>query len=92
VSKLSAAAWASADVPIDGLAAMDDHQAYRAARSPHPRRWLRQSPTGRLSINRAKNKQEERLEGKYPIATFDEVVPAIVDFQAAVPHLSPAMG
>jgi Transposase DDE domain len=31
-------------------------------------RWLRQSPSGRLSINRAKIKQEERLDGKYLIA------------------------
>ncbi|HEY9414062.1 MAG TPA: IS1634 family transposase [Pseudonocardia sp.] len=34
-------------------------------------RWLRQSATGRLSINRAKIKAEERLDGKYLIATSD---------------------
>lgn len=39
-------------------------------------RWLRQSPTGRLSINRAKIKAEERLDGKYLLATSDPHISA----------------
>lgn len=40
-------------------------------------RWLRQTPTGRLVIDRAKVAAEERLDGKYLLSTSD-------------PHLSPA--
>jgi hypothetical protein len=34
-------------------------------------RWLRQTPKGRLAIDRAKVKAEERLDGKYLLATSD---------------------
>jgi hypothetical protein len=49
------------------------HTKAECALRDHPTlgRWLRQSPTGRLSINRAKIKAEERLDGKYLIATSD---------------------
>ena len=49
------------------------HTKAECALRDHPTlgRWLRQSPSGRLSINRAKIKQEERLDGKYLIATSD---------------------
>lgn len=49
------------------------HTKAECALCDHPTlgRWLRQSPTGRLSINRAKVKQEQRLDGKYLIATSD---------------------
>jgi transposase len=49
------------------------HTKAECALRDHPTlgRWLRQSPTGRLSLNRAKIKQEERLDGKYLIATSD---------------------
>jgi transposase len=49
------------------------HTKTECALRDHPTlgRWLRQSTTGRLSINRAKIKAEERLDGKYLIATSD---------------------
>jgi hypothetical protein len=49
------------------------HTKTECALRDHPTlgRWLKQSPTGRLSINRTKIKQEERLDGKYLIATSD---------------------
>ncbi|WP_445190161.1 IS1634 family transposase [Pseudonocardia sp. Cha107L01] len=49
------------------------HTKAECALRDHPTlgRWLHQSPTGRLSLNRAKIKQEERLDGKYLIATSD---------------------
>ena len=34
-------------------------------------RWLRQTPTGRLVINRAKVAAEEKLDGKYLLSTSD---------------------
>ena len=34
-------------------------------------RWLRQTPKGRLAIDRVKVKAEERLDGKYLLATSD---------------------
>ena len=34
-------------------------------------RWLRQTPTGRLVIDRAKVAAEERLDGKYLLSTSD---------------------
>src|SRR5215218_417853 len=39
-------------------------------------RWLRQSPSGRLFIDRAKIKAEARLDGKYLIATSDPHISA----------------
>jgi transposase len=49
------------------------HLKAECALRDHPTlgRWLRQSATGRLSINRAKVMAEERLDGKYLIATSD---------------------
>lgn len=54
------------------------HTKAECALREHPTlgRWLRQSPSGRLSINRAKIKQEERLDGKYLIATSDPHISA----------------
>ncbi|MGH3682437.1 MAG: IS1634 family transposase [Natronosporangium sp.] len=54
------------------------HLKAECALRDHPAlgRWLRQSPTGRLSINRAKVKQEARLDGKYLIATSDPHISA----------------
>ncbi|HEY0687823.1 MAG TPA: IS1634 family transposase [Kribbella sp.] len=54
------------------------HLKAECALRDHPTfgRWLRQSPSGRLSINRAKIKQEERLDGKYLIATSDPHISA----------------
>ncbi|WP_225858188.1 IS1634 family transposase [Rhodococcus wratislaviensis] len=39
-------------------------------------RWLRQSPSGRLLIDRAKIKAEARLDGKYLLATSDPHISA----------------
>ncbi len=43
--------------------ALRDHPAYG--------RWIRQLPTGRLVIDRAKVTAEERLDGKYLLTTSD---------------------
>ena len=50
-----------ADVKADG--ALRDHPAYG--------RWVRQQPSGRLVIDRAKVTAEERLDGKYLLSTSD---------------------
>jgi transposase len=49
------------------------HLKAECALRDHPTlgRWLRQQANGRLIINRAKIKQEQRLDGKYLIATSD---------------------
>lgn len=39
-------------------------------------RWLKQQPNGRLVINKAKVKAEQRLDGKYLIATSDPHISA----------------
>lgn len=54
------------------------HTKAECALRDHPTlgRWLKQSPTGRLSINRAKIRAEERLDGKYLIATSDPHISA----------------
>ena len=54
------------------------HLKAQCALRDHPTlgRWLRQSPTGKLSINQAKIKQEERLDGKYLLATSDAHISA----------------
>jgi transposase len=54
------------------------HTKAECALRDHPTlgRWLRQAPSGRLSIDRAKIKQEERLDGKYLIATSDPHISA----------------
>jgi transposase len=54
------------------------HVRAECALRDHPTlgRWLRQAPSGRLVIDRAKIAAEERLDGKYLLSTSD-------------PHLSP---
>jgi hypothetical protein len=54
------------------------HTKAECALRDHPTlgRWLRQSPSGRLFIDRAKIKQEARLDGKYLIATSDPHISA----------------
>jgi transposase len=43
----------------------------RATRSPPLGRWLRQTPTGRLALDRAKIAAEAKLDGKYLLSTSD---------------------
>jgi len=54
------------------------HTKAECALRDHPAlgRWLRQQPNGRLAIDRAKVKAEERLDGKYLIATSDPHISA----------------
>ena len=54
------------------------HTKAECALRDHPSlgRWLRQQPNGRLAIDRAKVKAEERLDGKYLIATSDPHISA----------------
>jgi transposase len=49
------------------------HVRAECALRDHPTlgRWLRQQPNGRLVIDRAKVKAEQRLDGKYLLATSD---------------------
>jgi transposase len=49
------------------------HLRAECALRDHPTlgRWLRQRPNGRLRIDRAKVKAEQRLDGKYLLATSD---------------------
>jgi hypothetical protein len=49
------------------------HLRAECALRDHPTlgRWLRQQPTGRLRIDRAKVTAEQRLDGKYLLATSD---------------------
>jgi hypothetical protein len=49
------------------------HLRAECALRDHPTlgRWLRQRPNGRLTIDRAKVKAEQRLDGKYLLATSD---------------------
>jgi hypothetical protein len=50
-----------------------DHLKAECALRDHPTlgRWLRQTPGGRLTIDRAKVKAEERLDGKFLLSTSD---------------------
>jgi transposase len=50
-----------------------DHLKAECALRDHPAlgRWLRQTPGGRLVIDRAKVKAEERLDGKFLLSTSD---------------------
>jgi hypothetical protein len=54
------------------------HTKAECALRDHPAlgRWLRQQANGRLAIDRAKIKAEERLDGKYLIATSDPHISA----------------
>jgi hypothetical protein len=49
------------------------HVQAECALREHPAlgRWLRQTPTGRLALNRAKIAAEARLDGKYLLSTSD---------------------
>jgi hypothetical protein len=53
--------------------AEDAHVRAECALRDHPtlRRWIRQQPSGRLAIDRAKAKAEANLDGKYLLATSD---------------------
>jgi transposase len=52
---------------------VDDHLKTECALRDHPTlgRWLRQTPGGRLVIDRAKVKAEARLDGKFLLSTSD---------------------
>jgi transposase len=52
-------------------AAGDDHLKTECALRDHPAlgRWLRQTPGGRLMIDRAKVRAEQRLDGKFLLST-----------------------
>jgi transposase len=54
-------------------AAGDDHLKAECALRDHPAlgRWLRQTPGGRLMIDRAKVRAEQRLDGKFLLSTSD---------------------
>src|SRR6266508_111613 len=54
------------------------HLRAECALRDHPTlgRWLRQQPNGRLRLNRAKIKAEERLDGRYLISTSDPHISA----------------
>jgi hypothetical protein len=54
------------------------HVKAECALRDHPAlgRWLRQQPSGRLVIDRAKVAAEERLDGKYLLSTSDPDLPA----------------
>jgi transposase len=54
------------------------HVRAECALRDHPtlKRWIRQQRNGRLVINRAKIKQEARLDGKYLLATSDPDITA----------------
>ena len=56
----------------------DTHHKRECALRAHPSlgRYLRQTPTGRLAIDRAKIATEERLDGKYLIETSDRTLSA----------------
>jgi Transposase DDE domain len=51
----------------------DDHLKAECALRDHPAlgRWLRQTPGGRLAIDRAKLKTEAKLDGKFLLSTSD---------------------
>lgn len=51
----------------------ESHRLAECALRDHPSlgRWLRQTPSGRLMIDRAKIAAEERLDGKYLLSTSD---------------------
>jgi len=54
------------------------HVRAECALRDHPTlgRWLTQLPTGRLKVNKAKTRAEQRLDGKYLIATSDPQISA----------------
>jgi transposase len=54
-------------------AATEDHLKAECALRDHPTlgRWLRQTPGGRLAVDRAKLKTEARLDGKFLLSTSD---------------------
>jgi transposase len=54
-------------------ASAEDHLKVECALRDHPAlgRWLRQTPGGRLVIDRAKVRAEQRLDGKFLLSTSD---------------------
>ena len=54
------------------------HHRAECALRDHPtlKRWIRQHASGRLAIDRAKVKAEQRLDGKYLLATSDPDITA----------------
>lgn len=58
--------------------ATDAHHKRECALRSHPSlgRWLRQTPTGRLVVDRQRIAAEERLDGKYLIETSDRTLSA----------------
>jgi len=56
----------------------DAHHKRECALRAHPSlgRWLRQTPSGRLALDRQKISAEERLDGKYLIETSDRTLSA----------------
>jgi hypothetical protein len=56
----------------------DDHLKAECALRDHPTlgRWLRQTPGGRLVVDRAKVTAEARLDGKFLLSTSDPDLPA----------------
>jgi transposase len=59
--------------PKGGKAGEEAHRVAECALRDHPSlgRWLRQTPTGRLVIDRAKVTAEARLDGKFLLSTSD---------------------
>jgi Transposase DDE domain len=51
----------------------DEHVKAECALREHPTlgRWVRQTPSGRLLVDRGKIKREERLDGKFLLSTSD---------------------
>jgi transposase len=70
-TKTKTTAWSGRRGRRAGTA--DDHLKAECALRDHPAlgRWLRQTPGGRLAIDRAKLKAEARLDGKFLLATSD---------------------
>jgi transposase len=69
------AATAAARKKAERAAAQEEaaHVKAECALREHPTlgRWLRQTPSGRLTLNRAKITAEARLDGKYLLSTSD---------------------
>jgi transposase len=58
---------------VDAVQQADDHLKAECALRDHPTlgRWLRQTPGGRLVIDRAKLKAEAKLDGRFLLSTSD---------------------
>jgi transposase len=73
---MSLAAWRKAEQQAERDEAA--HVKAECALREHPAlgRWLRQAPSGRLQLDRAKITAEARLDGKYLLSTSDPDLPA----------------